>query len=209
MSFPNRYAVLLDGEWLKKTLQKRNKGVFPQHSDILSEIGKLRTHDDLRDIDIYRIFYYTADPLTSKAKNPISGQQTNFASTTQHAQNLSLINKLENEPDFAVRRGQLIMQDWKIRSKTLKELSKGIRKNVNAADLAPNIKQKGVDMMIGLDMATLAIKRLVSIVVIASGDSDLVPAMKLARTEGLRVYLATLGESTRPELKIHADRILS
>ena len=64
-------------------------------------------------------------------------------------------------------------------------------------------------MMIGLDMATLAIKGLVSTVVIVSGDSDLAPAMKLARTEGLRVYLATLGEHTRRELKVHADRILS
>ena len=80
---------------------------------------------------------------------------------------------------------------------------------INAFDLVSNIRQKGVDMMIGIDMTTLAIKRLVSTVVIVSGDSDLVPAMKLARTEGLRVYLATLGETTRPELKIHTDLILS
>ena len=151
MSFPNRYAVLLDGEWLKKTLQGRNKGVFPQHSDILDEIDKLRAHNDLKDVDIYRIFYYTADPLTSKATNPISGEETNFASTPQHAKNLRLINKLENEPDFAVRRGQLITQGWKIRPKALKELSTGTRYKINGDDLTPNINQKGVDMMIGLD----------------------------------------------------------
>jgi hypothetical protein len=39
--------------------------------------------------------------------------------------------------------------------------------------------------------------------------SDLVPAMKLARREGLRVLLDTLGnQGVRPELKIHSDRML-
>jgi len=41
------------------------------------------------------------------------------------------------------------------------------------------------------------------------GDSDLVSAMKFARREGLRVYLDTLGSHhVRPELKVHADRVL-
>ena len=158
---------------------------------------------------LYRVFYYTADPLTNKATNPISKSETNLASTPQHARNLSLINKLEHEPDFAVRRGQLVMQGWRISPKSLRELSTGSKTTVDAEDLTPSIQQKGVDMRIGLDLAVLAIKRLISTVVIVSGDSDLVPALKLARTEGLRVHLATLGEHVRPELRIHADHVLS
>lgn len=65
-------------------------------------------------------------------------------------------------------------------------------------------------MMIGIDMTSLALKRLVSTVVIASGDSDLVPAMKLARTEGLRVYLAIFQKSRiSRDLRIHNDHILT
>lgn len=80
---------------------------------------------------------------------------------------------------------------------------------IEARDIRPKILQKGVDMRIGLDIASLALKRLVSTIVVASGDSDLVPAFKLARTEGLRVYLAPLGSPTvRRELKAHADRVL-
>ena len=46
-------------------------------------------------------------------------------------------------------------------------------------------------------------------IVVASGDADLVPAMKLARGEGPRVFLDTLGRTgVRPELKMHADRVL-
>ena len=67
----------------------------------------------------------------------------------------------------------------------------------------------GPDMRIGLDIASLALKRLVFTVVIVTGDSDLVPAMRFARREGLRVLLDTLGSrSVRPELKIHADLVL-
>lgn len=65
-------------------------------------------------------------------------------------------------------------------------------------------------MRIGLDIASLALKPLVSTVAVVTADSDLVPAMKFARREGLRVYLDTLGEvRVRPELKVHADRVLS
>ena len=82
-------------------------------------------------------------------------------------------------------------------------------RNVEAGDVIPKILQKGVDMRIGLDIAALALKRLVSAIVIVSGDSDLVPALKLARREGLRVYLDALGNrQIRPDLKKHADRIV-
>jgi uncharacterized LabA/DUF88 family protein len=46
-------------------------------------------------------------------------------------------------------------------------------------------------------------------VVLVSGNSDLVPAMKFARKEGLRVYLDLLGfAGARRERKVHADLIL-
>jgi uncharacterized LabA/DUF88 family protein len=81
--------------------------------------------------------------------------------------------------------------------------------DAGAQDVTPKILQMGVDVRIGLDIASLALKRLVSAVFIVTGDSDLVPAMRLARREGMRVYLDTLGStSVRAELKIHADFVL-
>ena len=63
-------------------------------------------------------------------------------------------------------------------------------------------------MRIGLDIASLALKRLVSAIVLVTGDADLIPAMKLARREGLRVMLDPMGRTeVRSELKIHADRV--
>ena len=210
MSFPNRYAILLDGEWLRYTLLRKNKEKYLRYEDILEEIKILRKNDNLRDINIYRIFYYTADPLIKTMENPIDGTKLKFATTAQYY--FELINKLEKEPNFAVRRGQLVTKGWKTKYGVLKRLgSTRQASQIEGRDVMPDIQQKGVDMMIGIDMATLAIKKLVSTVIIVSGDSDLVPAMKLARTEGLRVYLATFGETLGPQsqLRIHTDLILS
>jgi uncharacterized LabA/DUF88 family protein len=68
--------------------------------------------------------------------------------------------------------------------------------------------QKGVDLRIGLDIAWISVKRMVDVLVLVTGDSDFVPAMKFARKEGLRVYVATMGHPVRRELKAHADFLL-
>lgn len=68
--------------------------------------------------------------------------------------------------------------------------------------------QKGVDIRIGLDIAWIAIKGLADVLVLVTGDSDFVPAMKFARKEGLRVYLDAMGHGIRRELKAHADLVL-
>ena len=126
-----------------------------------------------------------------------------------YAQNKDFIDKIESEPDVSVRRGVLVHQGWEIGNAAVTALVAKRKTTVNARDVQPKIQQKGVDMRIGLDIASLALKRLVSTIVVVSGDSDLVPAMKLARREGLRVYLDTLGSrQVRRELKIHADRVI-
>ena len=144
-----------------------------------------------------------------KATHPLSGSAVDFGSTPTYARNAQLIAKIENEPDVAVRRGTLVHQGWEIGRSAIQALTAGSKSVVDPSDVVPKIQQKGVDMRIGLDIASLAIKRLVSAIVLVTGDSDLVPAMKLARREGLRIFLDTVRSSgVRPELKVHADRIL-
>lgn len=110
---------------------------------------------------------------------------------------------------IAVRRGTLAHQGWQLGYASVRAMLAGTKQSVVAQDIAPRIRQKGVDMRIGLDIASLALKRLVSTIVLVAGDSDFVPAMKLARREGLRVLLDPLGSShVRPELKVHADLVI-
>ena len=43
------------------------------------------------------------------------------------------------------------------------------------------------------------------ILVLVTGDSDFIPAMKFARREGLKVYVDPMGHGIRRDLRAHAD----
>jgi uncharacterized LabA/DUF88 family protein len=118
-----------------------------------------------------------------------------------------LIDSLELEPDFAVRRGTLTQTGWKLGKAALKNLKKS-GGTITGRDLVPDIQQKGVDIKIGLDIASIALKRFADIFVLVTGDSDFVPPMKFARKEGIRIFLECLGHGVRRELKAHADLML-
>ena len=203
----DRVAVLLDGEFVKKVLGQR-LGIFPDPAAIMNEVTRILSDPSLSGHTLYRTFYYTADPLNGTARHPLSGQTIVFGSTASFARNTQLIDRVENQPDVAVRRGTLAQQGWQLGRAAVRAMLAG-KSSVVASDIVPKIRQKGVDMRIGLDIASLALKRLVATIVLVTGDSDFVPAMKLARRECLRVLLDPLGQSqVRPELKVHADRVI-
>jgi len=61
-------------------------------------------------------------------------------------------------------------------------------------------------MKIGLDVSWLASKRIVDRIILVTGDSDFVPAMKFARREGVQVILVTMGQrQIKRDLREHAD----
>jgi uncharacterized LabA/DUF88 family protein len=76
-------------------------------------------------------------------------------------------------------------------------------------DFKPQLEQKGVDMRIGLDIATLSTDRRVDEIVLVSADTDMIPAMKHARKSGLHVVCVQLpSPPARPlaqEFLAHAD----
>ena len=203
-----RVAVLLDGEFVKNVLGQR-LGRFPDSGDVMGEVTRILKTPALSGYLLYRTFYYTADPLITSTRNPLSGQKIAFGATPTFRRNSRLIDRVENAPDVAVRRGTLVHQGWQLGRASVKAMLAGTKQSVGAHDIVPKVRQKGVDMRIGLDIASLALKRLVTAIVLVTGDSDFVPAMKLARREGLRVLLDPLGRSqVRPELKVHADRVI-
>lgn len=82
-------------------------------------------------------------------------------------------------------------------------------KELGADDIKPGFRQKGVDMRIGVDIATLTLKRHVDTIVLCTGDSDFVPAAKLARREGVEFLLDPLGQQIKDDLNEHIDGIVN
>jgi uncharacterized LabA/DUF88 family protein len=71
------------------------------------------------------------------------------------------------------------------------------------------LRQKGVDIRIGLDITTLTLKKQVDTIILVSGDSDFVPAAKLARREGIEFILDPLWQQVNADLFEHIDGLQS
>lgn len=80
---------------------------------------------------------------------------------------------------------------------------------IEAHHVALDLRQKGVDMRIGLDIASLTLKRLAKTIVLIAGDSDFVPAAKLARREGLQFILDPMWQKVNDDLYEHIDGLHS
>jgi len=159
---------------------------------------------------LYRVFYYDAEPYRKPQTRPLGGLTVRFAETSVARQRGQLLRGLELSPDFAVRLGELVFRGWRPSAAAMRSLQAQPGTTVRSENFVPHFQQQGVDMRIGLDIAALALKKLVDTVVLVTGDADMVAAMRFARREGLRVGLCTLGHpSTRWELRAHADFLLT
>ena len=67
--------------------------------------------------------------------------------------------------------------------------------------------QKQVDMLIGLDIAHVSYLKLVDRILVLSFDTDIVPALKIARINGIQVILPWLEDLFTPPKDIikHVD----
>ena len=166
----------------------------------------LKAHASLSACRLHRIYYYDAPPLEDLLSEPLGGGGGNLATTDLSRQNKALLGRPRETPFVSLRLGELAFRGWRLSKRRLSDNSATTAAIVvRAADLQPDIQQKGVDMRIGLDIASLTLKRHVDIVVLVTGDSNLIPAMKFARREGARLFLAPLGHGIKPGFKEHAD----
>jgi uncharacterized LabA/DUF88 family protein len=152
----------------------------------------------LPDEYLLRIFYYDAPQYKGTVQLPVSGNNTQFTS------NDNWLTDLAKRERFAVRRGTMGFRGWK--PKTIPIAGHAL----TDADFAPVFEQKGVDMRIGLDIAGFAQDRTVDRIILVSGDTDMIPAMKVARKAGLEVVLTQLPAPVKPLhdfLQGHADLI--
>ena len=200
----SKYAILLDGGFLIKKLQPV-LGRFPEADDI--ERFCVNIKGEMGPGILLRIYFYHAPPAKADLVNPISRHKVDLSKTKAYFNHRKLLDGLELKPDFAVRLGETSVNQWRFGNSAMKSLLR-TRRQVQASDLIPNVSQKGVDLRIGLDISRLALCRFVDTIVVVTGDSDLVPAFKFARREGVRIDLKCLGHGVRRDLKGHADRVL-
>lgn len=205
--FKPRFALCVDGGFLQKVLSRR-LGRFPAAADVLAECERIVAHEAVSGCDLLRIYYYDAPPAQTSLSNPIDGSKLDLQATERCRDAMKLHADLAAAPNVAMRMGEVHVGGWKVGESAVGKLTRDPRV-ITAEDLKPNIRQKGVDIRIGLDIARLSLRDTVRSLVVVTADTDFVPAFKFARREGIRVYLDTLGQHVRPELIEHSDLRIS
>jgi uncharacterized LabA/DUF88 family protein len=156
---------------------------------------------------LHRVYYYDSTPLASSHAKPLGGGTVEFGATAIAERSRSLFEQLSKQPYMALRLGELAFEGWAVRPRTL-DKAEGTAVEIRAEDLNPQISQKGVDMRIGMDIAALTLKRQVQVIVLVSGDSDFIPAMKFARREGAQLFLCPIGAHVRSTMNEHSDLMI-
>ncbi|MGV0876699.1 NYN domain-containing protein [Martelella sp. FLE1502] len=183
-----RVAVLIDGGHLRVISRIAGHNYNPDFIEKVAHgcVGEEET--------ALRILYYDCAPYNGKLKKPVSGEEVVFNGSDGWLKELAAKNL------FAVRRGELKFRGFKPRKVPSGE------KPLTDDDFKPDFEQKGVDMRIGLDMANFAYERSVDRLILVSGDTDCIPAMKLARIAGLQVVLIEFdNHRLASELLWHSD----
>jgi uncharacterized protein (TIGR00288 family) len=160
--------------------------------------------------EFYRLFFYDCAPLTKRMHTPVGHKSINFAKSPEAIFRLELHREIQKLRKVALRLGRLNdTSRWRLSEQATTRLIEAPGDFIpQDSDFEIDTKQKGVDMRLGLDVASLAFKRQVDQIVIVASDADFVPAAKLARREGIDVVLDRLGDRRAArDLIEHVDGI--
>ncbi|MBB1161490.1 NYN domain-containing protein [Aquariibacter albus] len=196
------YAILIDGGFAKRKIGTAKAPATAE--SFRSLVAQLQQHEALAGMRMHRVYYYDSMPLETAHQKPLGGELVEFGASPTAARARNLFEQLAQLPFMALRLGELAFQGWELSAKKLGN-AVGPSVEVKPDDLRPQITQKGVDMRIGMDIAALTLKRQVQVIVLVTGDSDFVPAMKFARREGAHLYLCPLGQRVKPSMLEHSD----
>lgn len=183
-----RVSVFVDGGHLRVLAHKAGHKYDP---DFIEKVAKASVEPNEEPL---RFLYYDCAPYAGKVRLPVSNGEHEFTGSDKWLRDLA------SKDLFAIRRGVLKFRGWKPKATPIGG------KALADSDFKPDFEQKGVDMRIGLDIANHATNRLVDRLILITGDTDCIPAMKHARVNGLQVVLVAFPNSIKtPELLWHTD----
>lgn len=208
-------AILVDGAFYRRRAYAAYGDIDPEkRADELIKYchRHLCWHSGRRQqSELYRIFYYDCPPLDTAIYHPFLQKNVNLGKSSQYSWALEFFESLRTRRKVALRLGELseVSACYTLKKNLLNKLMRGEKQisELVEKDFIFKAEQKGVDMRIGLDIASMAYKKQVDQIVLISGDSDFVSAAKLARREGIDFILDPLFANTKPNLREHVDGI--
>ena len=180
--------VIVDGGYYRKIVTSSKGMRIDKYVDFVVK----NIYSTLCDAEetLLRILYYDCRPFKGKAKRPVSGEIEEFEKANP------LFDKLAQKQQFALRLGDLRFRGYKPKKIPVNA------HQISDEDFEPIFEQKGVDMRIGLDIAHYSSKLLVERIILITNDTDIIPAIKEARRNGVQIITIKYADSP-----IHRDII--
>lgn len=203
-------AIMVDGAFYRKRAFYFWGDVTPaKRAEELALYCHKHIKEERAGAELYRVFYYDCLPSDKKIYHPLLKKTVDLKKSEQYQWSNEFFAELKHQRKFAVRLGRLADDQafFNIKPDITRKLLNG-RISLDAlteADFALDIKQKGVDMRIGVDIASVTFKKQVNRIILISGDSDFVPAAKQARREGIDFILDPMRAPIKEDLFEHID----
>lgn len=158
-------AIFVDWDNIRKGIFGASVAIVSKkisYNNIDNVVRFITSFIDQPNEDIYRIFMYFCEPYGGIANG------VDYKLTKVYRYSTKFIKRLQVRDYIAVRKGNIAYRGL--------DIKKG-----------PVFEQKQVDMLLGLDIAHISYNHLADRVLILSNDLDMIPAMKVARINGLQV----------------------
>jgi uncharacterized LabA/DUF88 family protein len=178
-------AFILDGDFTRRVVHDL-VGSHPTPAQIEKFCRSAVTADER----IKGAAYYDCPPLDETRPLPVSGAPYSFKDQPTYWKAFRFQEALLKNNFFSYRLGKLLFDGWRMKRAATRDLKAGPRP-LSDTDFEPILVQKQVDMMIGLDIAKLSNTRFVDRLILITSDSDLIPAIRLARANGTKVTIIT------------------
>ena len=156
-----RLAIFIDGAYLDHIARPFSINRL-DYGKIAEEIRSVVDNNTREPVDLLRTLYYTCPPYRSAP--PTDDEERRYSGYSRFRDALSYL------PRFQLREGRLARRGYK-------------------SDGTPNLVQKRVDLLLGLDVALYSGKQHVSHIALVAGDSDFIPAVAVAKAEGVSTWL--------------------
>ena len=203
-------AILVDGGFYRRRarLLFGDKDPAERANEL---VDYCRRHIRTAEANLYRIFYYDCQPSERVLFHPLTQEQVNLGKSGEFRWNSEFLKEIVKKRKVALRRGEELetQNGYMLKSAPLKKLCRGTISvdDLRLEDFYLDITQKGVDMRIGLDIATMAERGIVTQIIMISGDSDFVPAAKHARRAGIDFIIDPLWARISDSLNEHVDGV--
>lgn len=156
-----KLAIFVDGGYASKIAEQHLR-IWIDYEKPSTSVRDRIAQATQEPLDLLRTYFYDCLPYQSDPPTPEEADR--------FSKKRRFFSVLERLPRYKIREGRLV--------------HRGVD-----ADGSPIFQQKRVDLMIGLDIAGLAAKHVITHAAVLTGDSDLLPAFEAAQQEGITVWL--------------------